>query len=440
MKNKYMITILCFNLLIMISCRLEKTADIDIITDDITNFWTAYDKMQTTQDSVLKMKYLKESFLDKGTDGLRGMMKVKGSTLKDYFNAINKYPKFWNSIRENTNKVDEFSLKLSEGVEKLRKIYPNLKPAKIYFTISPLKSNGTTLNNLVFIGSELAMADENTVSSELPGREGKGRRAFFDSNPIHDLVLLNVHEYVHAQQNVAVNNLLSYVIREGVAEFVSVKAMGIPSATPAVTYSKQNERVREWFEQELFYGNNLYEWLWSDATNEFGVRDLGYGIGYELCEKYYEQAPDKKKAIEKMIILDFTNKTEIENFVDEAGYFSETLENLYQQFENKRPKVMRVKPFENNHQEVDSKINKLTIKFSEPMNQEFRNFDFGPLGKDASIKIKKIIGFSEDGKSLTFAIEDLKPNKRYQLIIGSRFQNLNNVPLKSYLIDFKTKD
>ncbi|MCB4235398.1 hypothetical protein LDL59_10835 [Kaistella anthropi] len=46
------------------------------------------------------------------------------------------------------------------GIEKLRKIYPELKPAKIYFTIGALRTNGTYSHNLVLIGSEIAMTDK----------------------------------------------------------------------------------------------------------------------------------------------------------------------------------------------------------------------------------------------------------------------------------------
>ena len=28
------------------------------------------------------------------------------------------------------------------------------------------------------------------------------------------------------------------------------------------------------------------QWPWSDAPNDFNVRDLGYYIGYALCERY----------------------------------------------------------------------------------------------------------------------------------------------------------
>ncbi|TCI85334.1 DUF2268 domain-containing putative Zn-dependent protease [Tenacibaculum sp. M341] len=436
MKNK--LILLVFVVIIIVSCNIKEKEKTTIVTDDITNFWKAYDAIQITQDTVLQKAYLSTLFFNKATDGLKAIMKTKNYKEQDYYTAIKKYPKFWESVRENTLRANEFGKELDEGVEKLKEIYPKLTPAKIYFTMSPLRSNGTTLNDLVLIGSELAMTDENTISEELPEIIRKNRRFFFDSNPIENLVQLNVHEYVHTQQKMAEDYLLSYVIREGVAEFISVIALGKPSTVPAIAYGEKNKRVREKFEEDMFKGNNINQWLWSDAPNEFGVRDLGYYIGYAMCKKYYEQSENKSEAIQELIELDYSNTTAIENFVNVSGYFSDTLENLYQKFENSRPFVTNIQPFKNKNEEVDYKVNKLTIEFSEPMNQQYRNFDFGPLGKEAAIQIQKVIGFSEDGTSITVEIAPLQPNKRYQLVIGTRFKSLKNMPLKSYLIDFKT--
>ncbi|WP_268225336.1 Ig-like domain-containing protein [Sinomicrobium oceani] len=49
------------------------------------------------------------------------------------------------------------------------------------------------------------------------------------------------------------------------------------------------------------------------------------------------------------------------------------------------------------------------------------------------------MGWSEDGKSITIKVEDLKPDKQYQLTIGRGLKNLKSAPLKQYLMDFKTK-
>ncbi|MEZ4779641.1 MAG: Ig-like domain-containing protein [Flavobacteriaceae bacterium] len=423
---------------LVFSCENPSSSPKNIVTSDIDHFWEAYDKIIATEDSTLQYQWLDSLYFQKGTKGLHAIREARNYTPKDYIDAINNYPKFWNSVRKNTLKANTFAYELEQGIENLRQLYPDLKPAKIYFTIGALRTNGTTLDSLVLLGSELAMTDKNTVVSEFPEPLRSGRRAFFDRNPIDNLVLLNVHEYVHTQQKPALENLLSFSIREGVAEFVSCKAMGVPSSTPAVSFGKNNDAVRQKFERELFYGNNLYQWLWSDSPNEFGVRDLGYYIGYELSERYYTQASDKNQAIKNLIELDYTNEKEVEEFVNGTGFFSNTLENLYQDYENRRPIVKAIQPFQNNSEKVNPKTNQITVVFSEPMNEEFRNFDYGPLGEEAVVRFKELIGYSEDGTMLTFEIEPLEPNKQYQLLIGWGFRNLENVPLKPYLIDFKT--
>jgi len=166
---------------------------------------------------------------------------------------------------------------------------------------------------------------------------------------------------------------------------------------------------------------------------------LAYYVGYAICDSYYNNASDKTKAIKEMIELDYNNETDLIAFVEKSGYFDETLNTYKESFENSRPTVVAIEPFENKEQSVDPRINEITIVFSEPMNQGFRNFKYGPLGEDALMRIKNVVGWSEDGKSLTLEIEDLSPNNQYQITIGSGFRSLKSIPIKEYLIDFKTK-
>ncbi|WP_413532386.1 hypothetical protein [Empedobacter brevis] len=412
-----------------------------VFTSDMDNFWIAYDKITQTKDSVLQYKYLNDEYLSKGTEGLKLIREARNYTDKDYIYAINSYPKFWNSVRKNTLKSKNLSKDLNKGIKKLRLIYPELKPANIYFTIGALRSNGTYRNGHVLIGSELAMADKNTITDEFPENLRNARRLYFDSEPINHLVLLNVHEYVHTQQKPFVDNLLSYVIHEGIAEFVSVKAMNVPSEAPAITYGKRNnEKVRARFEEEMFNMNNLYKWLWGDAPNEFGVRDLGYYIGYQMAENYYNQAENKKAAIKELIELDYSNETAINNYVTKSNYFSESLEKLQKDYERKRPTVLGIKQFNNFSKSVDPKTKEITINFSEPLNGINTGVDYGELGEVAIPKndIKKRY-CSNDNKSWTMSVE-LEPNKKYQILITSNFRNTTNYPLKNYLIEFETSN
>lgn len=414
----------------------------NVVWTDVDNFWMAYDNIIQTKDTIAQYKILEDLYFSKATEGLNAIRQVRNYTAKDYLDAINNYPNFWNSIRKNTLRANEFAGDFNLGIEKFRQIYPELKPAKIYFTIGAMRSNGTTLDNLVLIGSEMAMTDKNTVSDELlPDIFRIGRRKYFDSNPINTLVLLNIHEYVHTQQKPMVDNLLSYVIREGVAEYVSVKAMNVPSAAPAIEFGKNNHiKVRTKFEQEMFYINNWNNWLWSDTQNEFGIRDLGYYIGYQMCENYYNQAENKSLAIKKMIELDYTNEAEIEDFVAKSNFFSKPLNKLYQDFEKKRPTIVSIKQFKNKSKKVNPNVKEITIEFSEPLNGHNTGVDFGELGQSTFPKNDVTKRFwSSDNKTWTITV-NLEPNKKYQILITNNFRTQNGMPLKPYLIEFETKE
>ena len=411
----------------------------NVFSSDVNNFWKAYDKITKTKDSTLQKEILENLYFSKGTEGLNAIRKARNYTTQDYIYAINNYPNFWNSVRKNTLKSKNYQKDLNLGIEKLRKIYPELKPAKIYFTIGALRTNGTIKNNLVLIGSELAMADKFAVTDEFPENIKKARRKFFDSEPIKNIVLLNIHEYVHTQQNPMVDNLLSYVIYEGIAEFVSTKAMNLPSAAPAIEYGKNNAtKVRAKFEEEMFYINNLYKWLWGDAPNDFNIRDLGYYIGYQIAENFYNQSENKNEAIKKMIELDYSNEAEIEDFVKKSNFFSKSLDELYKDYENKRPTVIGIKQFQNNSKNVNPKIKEITIEFSEPLNGFSTSVDYGDLGKNSFPKNDVTKRYwSKDNKSWTIPVT-LEPNKKYQLLISNNFRTSKNIPLKEFLIEFET--
>lgn len=425
-------------LLLVVSCSTRQRKQKNIIADDIVNFWKAYDKITSTKDTILQYAYLDSLYLQKATVGLRAIREVRNYTPEDYITAINNYPKFWNSIRKNTLQVDKYSQELEKGIEKLKEIYPELKPATVYFTIGALRTNGTVLDSLVLIGSELAMTDKNTVSSEFSEPLQEARKTFFETNPIDNLVLLNAHEFIHTQQKPMVYNLLSQVIYEGVAEFVSATALQVSPVTPAIAFGKKNEkRVKERFEHEMFYPNNTSKWLWSNAPNEFGIRDLGYYIGYQMCENFYHKSSDKKQAIKKMIELDYSNEKEVEAFVKEAGFFTTSLDELYERFDKKRPVVLGIKEFENESKQVDSNLKQITINFSQPLNGYNTGVDYGELGENAFPKVVNRV-WGEDNKSWTLTVE-LEPKKEYQLLISNNFRTQDDVPLKPYIVHFVTK-
>ena len=435
MKN---ILIVFITALLFISCQKKLLLNQTVISSDINNFWKAYDKITSTQDSILQYKYLDSLYFQKGTIGLAGIRTARNYTPENYINAINNYPKFWKSIRNNTLQVDKTKKSMENGINELREIYPELKPGKIYFTVGALRTGGTTIDDMVLIGSEVSLADSTTPTDEFP-ESLSHLKSHFATNPNEHLVFLNVHEYVHTQQKPRVFNILSLALYEGVAEFVATKALKIASPNPQIEFGhKKTKRIREVFEREMFYPNNLYKWLDGNSPNEFGMRDLGYSVGYQICENYYNQAENKAEAIKTMIELDYENEAKVEDFLKKANYFSAPLDVLYENFENKRPTVLGIKQFENESQHVSPKIKEITILFSEPLNGRNTGVDYGDLGQDAFPE-GTLNGrdWLENNTSWTIPVV-LKPNKEYQLFITNNFRTEESIPLKPYLIYFKT--
>jgi len=430
--------LLLFLIFIQWSCHQKDISNQRIITSDIDNFWMAYDQIIATEDSTYQYTLIDSLYLQKGSPGLNGIRQARNYTEQDYIEAINNHPKFWNSIRANTLKANNYRNDIEKGIEKLKLLYPDVRPSKIYFTIGALRTGGTYLDSLVLIGSEMAFADKNTDASEFPEWMRQGRQDYFNENPIDQIVFLTIQEFVHTQQKPFVHNLLSYCLHEGVGDFVSNIALDLPPVVPAIIYGKENEKVREKFEEVMFYGNNINQWLWSDAPNEFGVRDLGYYIGYQICENYYNQAQDKKKAIQTMIELDYENELEIEEFIEKADFFSATIAELYENFDNSRPYVRGVTQLKNGSDNVSPTINEITVEFSRPLNGHNTGVDFGDLGAGAFPK-NDVNGryWSDDYTFWTIPV-DLEPNKKYQIFISNNFRTEESIPLKPYLIEFTT--
>lgn len=427
------------------------------MTNDIDHFWTAYDKIISTKDSVEQYNYLNKLYLEKGSPGLKAIMQARNYTAKSYIDAINNYPIFWTSIRKNTLKAKDFAKAIEQDVAKMKKLYPELKPANVYFTIGALRTNGTTLNGMVLIGAELAMADQDTETKEFPAAYAH-LKPFFASKPIQGLGFLNVHEYVHTQQKTTdANNLLGQCTLEGAAEFLAVKATGKPSSSPAIAYGKgldqnnaqqidtnpkdikktNDEKIQAVFSSQMFNPSTGF-WLYNSAQNPFGHRDLGYYVGYAICEKYYEKAADKKLAIKEMIELDYNDSNALAKFVDASGYFSKSMKTLKAAYDSNLPRVLGIKQFKNYATDVNPATKQLTIEFSSPMNKNSRGFNFGPSGEGKAFYIEKVIGYAEDGKSITVEIRDLTADKDYELLLTERFTNTNLNPITPYLIKFKT--
>lgn len=426
------------SLLLAMACQEEKVVvpPEDVKTTDIAHFWEAYDQIAATNDSEQQKKALQTLFWDKASTGQEAMFAVRDYTLEDYLKVIKEYPKFWESIRKNTLDVELFAPRLQSGIDSLKKVYPNLRPATIYFTVGALRSNGTTRDSLVLIGSELALADSKTNFEEL-GKDFSHLKAFFEGNPKDNLVFLNTHEYVHTQQHTTIgNSLLAQTLIEGVAEFVAEKALGTSSPNPQLKFGEEHEsEIKRAFSKEMT-SPLVSNWFWNTTDNQFGIRDLGYFVGYKICEAHYNQTSNKKLAIKEMIELDYNNQDALWDFVNSSYYFEQPISLYEEVFEMSRPKVLKVYGTKYGRGPISSRTRKISVEFSEPLVTNRISTDYGEMGSEYFPKIEKA-EFSNSGKILNYYVR-LEPEKEYEMLLHWNMRNKNGIPLQPYSIKFYT--
>jgi hypothetical protein len=269
------------------------------VNTDIPNFWKAYDLIQSTKDTNLHSTILQREYIDKGSDGLKSLMRVRNYTKSSFLQAMRQYPRFWNSIRKSSLSVNSKIPGIEKSLNSLRIIYPEAKPATVYFCMGAFRTNGTIEDNKILIGAEMALTDDNTDISELP----ENLQTYYKKyKPAETIDLLVTHEYIHTQQQLPLDNLLCNSLYEGVAEYLSCLATGKTSTTPSFGFASANqEKVKAKYVEDLFLPDRMYNWLWGTNNNELKERDLGYYIGYRIAEEYYRKSSNNKTAIHNLI-------------------------------------------------------------------------------------------------------------------------------------------
>lgn len=290
-----------------------------IFTADIDNFWRAYDSIQQTSDFTKKLALINEYYISKRTKGLDAFMGLRDYNDTLYVKLIERYPKFWTSIRSNTLSVKTKIAAFNKAIADLQKLYPGLREAEMYFTIGGLRSGGTVKDNMVLVGAEIATGDPSIDMSDF---KNDWLKKAFAKQSLDNLVYLNIHEYIHTQQNGSGDRVLNQCIMEGACDFISELVLRKEPETQYMFYGKKSHKeIKEQFKQDMLT-KNLANWLYNGGQKGESA-DLGYYIGYEICKSYYKHAKNKSQAIKEIIELNYTDDKAVDAFLVQSKFFEE---------------------------------------------------------------------------------------------------------------------
>ncbi|GAA4030153.1 hypothetical protein GCM10022409_12990 [Hymenobacter glaciei] len=267
-----------------------------LVTADIDRFWRAYDHAQRQPDRAVAI--YDQEYFDKGSVGLQDYYELKIKDTKLFVQNQEAKKDFYRSIRPNTQRVAAMTAQIRAGFRKMKELYPAAEFPPVYFVIGRFNSGGTASQHGMLIGTDQMSGAPDTPRGEL---------SLWERNtlgPIETLPDIVAHEQVHyLQKKGGPSTLLRGAINEGMADFLAELTTGCRPTSRYYTYGDAHEK-QVWadFTKEMD-GTNWNNWIANGGTQETEEKpgDLGYYVGYRICQAYYEEQTDKKQAVHDIL-------------------------------------------------------------------------------------------------------------------------------------------
>jgi hypothetical protein len=280
-----------------------------LVTDDIPRFWSAFDSIRSSTDSLP----LRRMYLDAGTPGLKDFTSLRWKDAKTLTAMVWPRRDYYRSIRSNTLGVASLESEIRRIYRMLDTLYADAVFPDVYFAIGGMSTGGTTSDRGLLIGTEMfARAADSPMSVLTPWQQSVVRS-------VEILPAIVAHELTHYQQSYrAPSNLLGQSLREGGADFVSELLTGRTINEHLYAYGDEHER-EIWldFSKEM-NGSNISRWLYNGGTVTATAdrpADLGYYVGYRVTKAYYERQTDARQALRDIFTMRDFNQ-----FLAASGY------------------------------------------------------------------------------------------------------------------------
>ncbi len=280
-------------------------------TEDVDRFWAAYEKIDLAEDPTTVFTDL---YFDRASLGLKKFQKLRIGETQKFVAFIRSNRFYYDNIKEETLKVEEQKDAILESFRKLRTLYDSAVFPDVYFMIGRMNSGGTVTRTGLLIGTEMHALNPSVDTARL----SSWHKSVLQT--IERLPAIVAHELIHYQQRYGQplkrkKSLLHRTIREGAADFIGELISGKIINAHLHEYARGKER-EIWldFKREMqgsYYGN----WLYNGSNAKNRPADMGYYIGYKICEAYYSKHSNKKQAIR-----DILNIKDFEKFLKDSAY------------------------------------------------------------------------------------------------------------------------
>ena len=287
-----------------LSQELKQLERFEIDTRSLDHFWPYFDK--ALEDTTQARELLKEYVLS-GSPAIRDFYTIRYTNVDNMAQTmIQEIPEHYQLTQEvfANSHLDTVKQQVLVMMRTFSDLYEPAVFPKVYIVPGVNNTGGTATNLGLFVGAEKFVKSMDQPWSAL-------------SKPQQDSLTvmegmqgLMMHELMHFQQNYHDeengNKVIGGIIMEGVCDFLVEVCSGETRKEDKLDYLAQPENMK-FIMQELkrdLYTEDFSNWLYNGGTIQDRPVDIGYTIGYKICKSYYEQSPDKKKAIFTLLNTD----------------------------------------------------------------------------------------------------------------------------------------
>ncbi len=253
--------------------------------DDAVRFYRVYDAAQGHPTA----EALQKDYLDAGSPGLHAFAAARRITGEAIFREMNAHPEIYAGARRCEKPLPQVKARLEADLAKLAALDPHAVFPPVTIAVSR--------------GKPVAMGDSGGVRI---GLEALCAVPYFDADVTDRFVHVIAHEYIHVQQDPALNDddhptLLERSLVEGAAEFVGEMISGGVGNPGVAPQAKGREtRIETAFLADI-HSRDLSKWIDNGSLTTPG--DLGYWVGYRIVKAYYVHALDKRAAVRAIISM-----------------------------------------------------------------------------------------------------------------------------------------
>jgi len=262
----------------------------EIQTTDVDLFYRIYEAAGGRPTA----EQLQRDYLDRGTDGLRQLAKMRNVTGVRIADAIAKTPEVYTKAKECMQALPRVRERLGVALAKLVSLYPEARLPPVTIVVGRGKPAGVGAPSTgVQIGLEALCAVQ-----------------WMNPNVEDRFVYMIAHEYAHVQQAPEIEakktpTVLEMSLIEGVAEFVGELTSGSVSYVQFRTSTAGREKEIETAFAADVDKTDLSAWLYNGTAEKPG--DLGYWVGYRIARAYYQNAADKRAAVREILQMTDAN-------------------------------------------------------------------------------------------------------------------------------------